>query len=475
MAKAKAKAKAKANASAEDQGDWFGENYRVLAIGFILVVAGLVGLIVWLVMSKKASPDDEQPASSSGSTGHGGPTGPASPASPSGPVGPAGFAPPGPVGPAPPGPVGPAAPAANITTRPVRPVTPKPKSKLIDAAWTNVDPATLKGCKVSIVGTEIDRASDEAFQKVIGKYNTRPATVNGKGYESAFKVEDNTDPDNPNSVYYVSQFYAKPNESTLPCAVSKQTREKYRNFYEKTTDKVYKRHNDKKDGHKCELITEESAKLKPMSEDSVHTNVRDVCSKDARCKGYYVAADINGAEDKTMKPVLASAVPGSCKVYWSRLDEKDRPKTQDKCNRYMGDGVWFKDGNFCDPSCPGNGGRDWTGLCYSVANDSNSNDKCMDGWILAKNGVSDPWPHRFKHSCVPVTENECPIGWVLTADGNYDSEGVCRPPCLTTSQSRDPTGYCHYNEDKGWTCLPGTTHFKSGRTDICRPSPHDYK
>jgi hypothetical protein len=326
----------------------------------------------------------------------------------------------------------------------------------------------LKGCKVEIVGTELDRASDEVFKKVIGKYNSRPATVNGKGYESAFKVEDNTDPDNPNSVYYLSQFYTKPNESTLPCAVSKQTREKYRNFYEKTTDKVYKRHNDKKDGHKCELITEESAKLKPMSEDSVHTNVRDVCSKDARCKGYYVAADINGAEDTTMKPVLASAVPGSCKVYWSRLDEKDRPKTQDKCNRYMGNGVWYTDGNHCDPTCPGDKGRHWTGLCYSVANDSNSNDKCMDGWHLSSTSTE-------KYACVPVTEDECPIGWVLTADGNYPTTGVCRPPCLTTSQSRDPTGYCHYNEDKGWTCLTGTTHFKSGRTDICRPSPHDYK
>ena len=473
MAKAKAKAKAKANADADAEGDWFGENYRVLAIGFILVVAGLVGLIVWLVMSKKASPDEEQPvspaspASPASPSGPVGPNGPADPTGPGGPTGPAG--PMGPVGPAGPVVPGPVAPAANITTRPVRPVTQKPKSKLIDAAWTNVDPATLKGCKVSIVGTEMDRASDDAFNTVIRTYNSRPATVNGKGYESAFKVEDNTDPDNPNSVYYVSQFYSKPNESTLPCAVSKQTREKYRNFYEKTTDPtVYKQHTDKKDGHKCELITEESAKLKAMSEDSAHYNVRSMCSKDARCKGYYVAADIHGKEDTTMKPVLASAVPGSCKVYWSRLDEKDRPKTQDKCARYMGDGVWFKDGNFCDPTCPGNKGRHWTGLCYSVANDSNSNDKCMDGWHLSSTSTE-------KYACVPVTEDACPIGWVLTADGNYPTTGVCRPPCLTTAQSRDPSGYCHYNGDRGWTCLPGTTHFNSGRTDICRPSPHDHK
>jgi hypothetical protein len=460
MAKATAKAKAKANAGAQDQGDWFGENYRVLAIGFILVVAGLVSLIVWLVMSKKASPDEQQAASPAGPVV---PTGPAAPNGPAGPASPA-----GPVGPAPPGPVGPAAPAANITTRPVRPVTPKPKSTLIDAAWKNVDPATVKGCKVSIVGTERDRASDDAFKKVIGNYNSRPAAQNGKGYESAFKVEDNTDPGNPNSVYYLSQFYSKPNESNLPCAVSKQTREKYRKFYEKTTGPdVYKQHKDTKDGHKCELITGESAKLKPMEADGDHTNVRSMCSKDARCKGYYVAADIRGTEDKTMKPVLASAVPGSCKVYWSRLDEKDRPKTQDKCARYMGDGVWFKDGDVCYPTCPGNKGRHWTGLCYSVANDSNSNDKCMDGWHLSSTSTE-------KYACVPVTEDACPIGWVLTADGNYPTTGVCRPPCLTTAQSRDPSGYCHYNQDRGWTCLPGTTHYRDGVTDICRPSPHDH-
>jgi hypothetical protein len=345
----------------------------------------------------------------------------------------------------------------------VRPVTPKPKSKLIDAAWTNVDPATLKGCKVSIVGTEMDRASDDAFNTVIRKYNTRPATVNGKGYESAFKVEDNTDPDNPNSVYYVSQFYMKPNESTLPCAVSKQTREKYRKFYEKTTDpkQPYKQHTDKKDGHKCELITEESAKLKAMSEDGDHNNVRIMCSKDARCKGYYVAADVYGAEDKTMKPVLASAVPGSCKVYWSRLDEKDRPKTQDKCNRYMGDGVWYTntDRGFCEPTCPGDNGRTHTGLCKI---------DCLAGWGKSNTIARD--------SCVPMREDECPIGWVLTDDSNYRPSGVCRPPCLKgAQQERDHDGFCKYDTGRGWTCIPGTRDEKYTNTEICRPYPYDHK
>jgi hypothetical protein len=461
MAKAKAKAKAKANADADAEGDWFGENYRVLAIGFILVVAGLVGLIVWLVMSKKASPDEEQPvspaspASPASPSGPVGPNGPADPTGPGGPTGPAG--PMGPVGPAGPVVPGPVAPAANITTRPV------PKSKLIDAAWTNVDPATLKGCKVSIVGTEMDRASDDAFNTVIRTYNSRPATENGKGYESAFKVEDNTDPDNPNSVYYVSQFYTKPNESTLPCAVSKQTREKYRNFYEKTTDpKVYKQHADKKDGHKCELITEESAKLKAMSEDSAHYNVRSMCSKDARCKGYYVAADTTGTPYKTMKPVLASAVPGACKVYWSRLDEKDRPKTQDKCARYMGDGTWYTNTqSFCEPTCPGDKGRTPTGLCKN---------ECLAGWGISGSTAGE--------SCVPRSEDACPIGWVLTENSHYNPTGVCRPPCLKdTQQERDEDGFCKYDDDasEGWTCLPGTRHEKYHRTDICRPYPYDHK
>jgi hypothetical protein len=318
----------------------------------------------------------------------------------------------------------------------------------------------VKGCKVSIVGTERDRASDDVFKKVIGNYNSRPATENGKGYESAFKVEDNTDPDNPNSVYYLSQFYAKPNESTLPCAVSKQTREKYRNFYEKTTDpKVYKQHNDTKDGHKCELITEESAKLKAMSEDSVHTNVRDVCSKDTRCKGYYVAADTTGTEDKTMKPVLASAVPGSCKVYWSRLDEKDRPKTQDKCARYMGDGTWFTNTkSFCEPTCPGDKGRTPTGLCKN---------ECLAGWGISGSTAGE--------SCVPRSEDACPIGWVLTENSHYNPTGVCRPPCLKgEQQERDEYGFCKYDTSRGWTCIPGTRHEKYHSTDICRPHPHDH-
>jgi hypothetical protein len=318
----------------------------------------------------------------------------------------------------------------------------------------------LKGCKVSIVGTERDRASDDEFKKVIGNLNAR--TGNGKGYESAFKVEDNTDPDNPNSVYYVSQFYSKPNESTLPCAVSKQTREKYRNFYEKTADpEVYKQHNDTKDGHKCELITEESAKLKAMSEDSAHTIVRSMCSKDARCKGYYVAADIHGTEDKTKKPVLASAMPGSCKVYWSRLDEKDRPKTQDKCARYMGDGVWYTntERGFCEPTCPGDNGRTRTELCKNV---------CLAGWGKSNTVARD--------SCVPMSEDTCPIGWVLTDDSNYLPSGVCRPPCLKgAQQERDHDGFCKYDTGRGWTCIPGTRDEKYTNTEICRPYPYDHK
>jgi hypothetical protein len=322
----------------------------------------------------------------------------------------------------------------------------------------------LKGCKVSIVGTELDRASDDAYKKVIGNFNSR--TGNGKGYESAFKVEDNTDPDNPNSVYYLSQFYAQPNDSTMPCAVSKQTREKYRKFYEKTTDpkQPYKQHTDKKDGHRCELITEESAKLKPIKEDAGHNNVRDVCSNDTRCKGYYVAEDVNGKQEDTMKPVLASAVPGSCKVYWSRLDEKDRPITQDKCARYMGDGVWYTAGDVCEPTCPGDKGRTWTGLCKN---------ECLAGWGISGSTAGE--------SCVPRSEDACPIGWVLTDNSHYNPTGVCRPPCLKgAQQERDEDGFCKYDDDatEGWTCIPGTTHKRYGtwyKTDICRPYPYDHK
>ena len=347
---------------------------------------------------------------------------------------------------------------------------PVAQGTLAGLGWLPVESNTVKGCKATVVGTSIDPGSDQMYRGVLGARNTQ-ATGNGNGgFESAFKVEDTTDPSK--TVYYLSQFHTKPNDVTMPCAVSKPTRQKYREFYAKVsgTDEYEKfnKEGETLTGHECELLTHDSAKVTKPSEAEAE------CSKDPRCAGYYVATDQRGVLTD-MKPVLASAVPGSCKVSWARVPATDRAKTSDLCNRYMGDGVWYTEpgNNKCFPTCPGGKGRTNTNLCYSEANNSKSSDKCMDGWILSKTS-------HAKYTCLPATEETCPIGWVLTDDAtNYPNTGVCRPPCAKgkEGQSREDDGYCHYNNDKGWHCLPGTRHSYytgNGTTDYCTPYAHDF-
>ena len=335
---------------------------------------------------------------------------------------------------------------------------------LANLPWQGFEAAkrTIKGCKVDIVG---EPASDEMYKKMTASQNTQ--IKNQKGYESAFKVEDTARPNS--AVYYLSQFHAKPNESR-PCAVSKTTRANYRTFTHKKKeikgDHYFEKDKDPTTGHSCELITPASANVKTIQDAEAE------CKKDARCAGYYTATTNEKVPIANMRPVLASAAPGSCNVSWSRLPASDLPKTQDLCARYMGDGVWFGEDGVCYPSCPGDGDRTHTGLCYSVSNDSNTSDRCMDGWNLStmKDGK-----YNAKYTCLPVTEQTCPIGWVLTDDGNYPNTGVCKPVCHKGApQTHEEDGYCNYDDSKGWQCLPGTTNKKYGSTDYCRPIPHDF-
>jgi hypothetical protein len=334
---------------------------------------------------------------------------------------------------------------------------------LSDLPWTTVESKTVKGCKATVVGTSLDPGSDEMYRAVLATRNTQ-ATTNGRGgFESAFKVEDTTDPSK--TVYYLSQFHTKPDKVQFPCAVSEKARRKYNDFYAKKRDGdtvYYEKYNNDLPtlGHACELITLDSANVTKVTE------AEAACSKDARCAGYYVATDQKGAELVGTRPVLASALPDSCTVSWARVPDTDMPKTTDLCNRFMGDGVWFTNsgGDICYPTCPWDNGRTNTGLCKP------SSDRCLDGWILSDG-------NKAGNTCLPVTEASCPIGWVLTTDDNYPGTGVCRPPCVKgTAQELEEDGFCKEDTDpsKGWGCLPGTKKDRYNRTDYCRPTPYNF-
>ncbi|NDC42478.1 MAG: hypothetical protein EBZ77_13180, partial [Chitinophagia bacterium] len=441
-----------------------------------LAILGLVGLLVYLLMTPTANAPTA-PVTSTAPT-----PGPAQTPRPV-PLGPVT----GPTGPAT-GPVGPLGPVTGQTKATMvapqqrdpstnnnsGPVPVQVRGILSDLPWTTVESKTVKGCKATVVGTSLDPGSDEMYRAVLATRNTpTQVTTNRKGgFESAFKVEDTTDPSK--TVYYLSQFHTKPDKVQFPCAVSEKARKKYNDFYTKKRDgdTVYyeKYSNDLPTlGHACELITLDSANVTKVTE------AEAACSKDARCAGYYVATDQKGAELVGTRPVLASALPDSCTVSWARVPDTDMPKTTDLCNRYMGDGVWDDDGsNNCQPICAGDKGRTNTNLCKSFANDSKSSDRCLDGWILSNGG-------KANHTCLPVTEASCPIGWVLTEDDYYPGTGVCKPPCVKgAAQEREEDGFCKEDSDqsKGWTCFPGTRHTYyrdiHGKTDYCIPTPYNF-
>lgn len=83
-------------------------------------------------------------------------------------------------------------------------------------------------------------------------------------------------------------------------------------------------------------------------------------------------------------------------------------------------------------------------------------------------------------TCVPVTEDTCPTGWVLERNSHYHA-GVCRPKCSVATQ-REEDGFCKFDSGKGWTCDkdPGFSRdsygignlglFQTGGTYYCRPS-----
>ena len=381
-----------------------------------------------------------------------------------------GLSPPNPTRPGPigggPGPIG-GGPGHYVTvTDPDKDPPNDPSNRLANLAWVPVEKSTIKGCKVAVVGSIKDPASNEVYTQVLDSNKASDNRI----YESAFKVEDTANPEA--TVYYLSQFP----DSKLPCAASQDDRAKYKKFFKRGIDAggrfVYDANADPATGHACELIRGRGA------EEPTNRNVERLCSAEPRCAGYYMPTDANNqpmSSDSSAKfrPILASASPETCKVSWARLPIADLPKTADLCTRYMGDGVWFTAGdnkNNCVPSCIENGkGRRWTDLCTSTSN--SGADSCLDGWQLSTTSTA-------AYSCVPVTESSCPIGWTHQKSSDYP-HGVCRPPCVAANKSgsREDDGFCHYDEGKKWTCLPGTrpSYYGTGPwTHFCKPSPLDY-
>jgi hypothetical protein len=244
-------------------------------------------------------------------------------------------------------------------------------------------------------------------------------------YHSAYKLKNEK---NGREVYYLSQF----SRTDTPAAMSEEDRKAYTKFVAKGAGSVPQ---PIQTGLECELLTGTN----PTS-----ATVKGMCEADARCAGYYTS-------DKAyLEPVMAVAPPGSCLVSWTKLPGDEQPKETDACKRYMGDAAWFKEGSFCVPTCPSaQTGRTHTGLCK---------DQCMPGWGKSNKTATS--------TCVPVTEETCPTGWVLERNGNYPS-GVCRPKC-TGSPEREEDGFCRENSDRGWTCGkdPGVMTSSYGVTDL---------
>ena len=308
--------------------------------------------------------------------------------------------------------------ASAAATREPQPAPCGPK--FASATWGDPGHKSIRGRKVAIVGTAAEPCTDPARKTVL---DAKPNV-----YQSAYKL---TNEKNGREVYYLSQF----SRVDAPAAMSEEDRKAYNKFVAKGAGSVPQ---PIETGLECELLTG----TKPTS-----ATVEAMCAADARCAGYYTS---DKAYIPRLEPVMAVAPPGSCLVRWAKLPEDEQPKEKDACKRYMGDAAWFTSNSFCVPTCPSDKtGRTHTGLCDR---------QCMPGW-----GMSNT---RATNTCVPMTEETCPTGWVLERDGDYPS-GVCRPKC-TGTPAREEDGFCRVDPDRGWSCGkdPGVVTSSYGVQDI---------
>ncbi len=251
----------------------------------------------------------------------------------------------------------------------------------------------MKGCKVQI----LDAGTTDAYKAGLGKTGTIYDKDNKELiYESAFRLTDNSDP-TKEPTYYLSQFQ----DAAKPCAAS-ETRKTYTTF----VPKAGKAFGPTRvaTGHECELIDQ------AVTSDSVQSQ----CAADTRCAGYYTSTN------PKLPPVMATTVPGKCKVEWKLLPDDNRPTTAHACRRDMGDLMWLGQSGGCEATCRNRwDGRNGSGLCRVYS----SPYSCITNWATSyahKGGADRVW-----QPCVPTSEAACPIGWTYHAATDEYPDGHC--------------------------------------------------
>jgi hypothetical protein len=311
------------------------------------------------------------------------------------------------------------------------------ETKLADAEWGQAGGASVRGRKVSLVGQlddGSDACTDEAVKKVVERNKD-------KLFQSAYKMESQDGA----SIYYLSQFV----DSKIPAALSEPDRLSYKKFVGKTPGQKgnFEGAADAPGGLQCELITGQDVSTK----DKVET----VCSNDDRCVGYYTSSTTG------FSPVMAMAANGGCTLSWMKLPSADQPTETDVCTKFMGDKEWHSETAHCAPKGCDSDARTNAGYCWKY------NPNCAAGFGRCKDcAVWNP--------CVPVTEEKCPVGWILERTNEYPS-GVCKPACHKSATSREFEGYCEVDrshwESTNPPCVDGyDVAYTANRTYCCRPN-----
>ena len=300
--------------------------------------------------------------------------------------------------------------------------------------WGQPAGKSVKGRKVVLVGSLAngsDACTDASVQRVV-------AANKDKLFQSAYKMKSE---DTDTSIYYLSQFV----NSNIPAALTESDRLSYTKFVGKKAGNLFESEVAVTSGLECELIT--GADL------STKDKVEAACANDDRCAGYYTSGTAG------LNPVMALAKRGSCTLSWMKLPSADLPTEADVCTKFFGDKAWAKGHNdWCYPNnCGGSGWRTKTGLCKD----------CPPGWGKCNScGASG--------TCVPLTEDTCPVGWTLQRGDAAYPGGVCRPVCQQTTTGRESDGYCN---EKDGDCADGygTSYYGQGSIDampytyFCKP------
>lgn len=285
-------------------------------------------------------------------------------------------------------------------------------------AWGQPAGKSVKGRKVALVGSFVDGSdacTDASVQRVV-------AANKDKLFQSVYKMRSE---DTDTSVYYLSQFV----DHALPAALTDADRLSYKTFVEKKAGKgQFESAVAVTTGLECELIT--GADL------STKEKVETACANDDRCAGYYTSGTAG------LHPVMALASRGNCTLSWMKLASADLPTETDVCRKFLGDTAWAQKHNgWCFPNACDHSSSTWGGMCKD----------CPPGWGKCDNCTA-------KATCVPLTEDTCPVGWALyRGDSDYPG-GVCKPVCDGPGQKgavREWDGFCADYTEANLSCADG--------------------